>query len=202
MSQKTERNVKEGIANAFGSFGYLSCFLQWFWAVMLYLGPIQSLALFTSSSADEQVEQPTGLTFIFILPDPLETIILVTVVAIMVVVMIYALVTMPKSIVKTSDKIVRKTAETLAPFAIKAQHKQDTKRLRITMTSKLALAIKVLLIVIPVVLAAISGLLEKQTIDYSIVMIIGYGLACLSIAFFAIQYALATLLHVKISDLR
>jgi hypothetical protein len=44
-------------------------------------------------------------------------------------------------------------------------------------------------------------LLEKQSLDYSIVMTIGWVLACLGVVFFAIQYAIAGLFHVKMSDL-
>ena len=134
-------------------------------------------------------------------PDPVGTIILVVVVVVMVAITIYALISIPRSIVRTSNKLVHRTAETIAPLVIKAQHKQDTKRIRITITSRLALGIKAFLIVIPIALTAASRLLEKQPIDYQIAMIVGCGLACFSIMFFAAQYLLAKILHVKISDL-
>lgn len=123
------------------------------------------------------------------------------VVAIMVAITIYAFVKIPIGIVKTGNKIVHRTAETMTPVVIKAQHKKDTKKFHARITTKLTLAIKSLLIVIPVALTAASGLLEKQSMDYSIVMTVGWVLACLGVAFFVIQYALADLFRVKTSDL-
>ena len=194
-----ERNVKKGITSTFGSLGYLFCFLQWFWAVILYLSVIQSMTSFISPISDQQVQQSSGLTFA--LPDPLAMIILGVIVIIMVAITIYALISVPKSIVKTGNKIVHRTATTITPLVIEAQHKKDTKKLRIRITARVALAIKILLILLPLILAAASGLLEKQSIDYPIVLLVGGGLACFSVVFFAMQYLLAKLLHVKISDL-
>jgi hypothetical protein len=200
MSQKVGHNVKKGTANTFGSFGYLFCFMQWFWAVMLYLTVIQSITLLISPSNTNHVEQSSSFTLTQ--SGPLRIVILAVVVSVMVVITIYALISLPKSIVKTGNKIVHKTAETITPLVIETQHKQDTKRRRVIITSKLMLIIKLLLILVPLLLAVASRLLEKQSIDYSIVLIIGCGLACCSAASFAIQYFLAKLLHVKISDLR
>jgi hypothetical protein len=199
MEQKTEHIIRKNFSNFFGSFGYLFCFLQWLWVVMLYFSVVQSATLLISPNADKQVEQSPSFTFA--LPDSSEIIILVIVMTVMIAVTIYVLIKIPMSIVKTSNKIVHKTAETMTPIVIKAQHKKDTKRFHAKITSTLMLAIKLLLVVAPVMLTVASGLLEKQSIDYSIAMLIGGGLACFSAVFFAIQYSLANLLHVKASDL-
>lgn len=199
MKQRAGFSIKKNIANFFGSFGYLFCFLQWFWAVILYFSVIQSVILFVSPKANEQIEQPHNLTFA--LPDSTAMIITAIVVVVMVAITIYIFAKIPVSIVKTSNKIVHKTAETMTPVVIKAQHKKDTKKFHAKITAKLILMIKLLLIIIPIALTAASGLLEKQSMDYSIVMIIGGTLACLSAVFFALQYALAGLFHIKMSDL-
>jgi hypothetical protein len=198
MNQRTERSVKKNIANFFGSFGYLLCFLQWFWAIMLYFSVVQSVTLLVSSNASKPIEQPHGS---FALPGSLEIIILAIITTIMVILTIYALIKMPMGIVKTSNKIVHNTAETMAPIVIKAQHKKDTKKIHAKITARLTLVIKSLLVIVPILLTAASGLLEKQSLDYSISLIIGCSLACLVIIFFTIQYTLASLLHVKMSDL-
>ena len=199
MSRKTEHSGKKGITNSFGAFGYLVCFLQWFWAILLYFSVIESTTLLMSPRTNTHVEQSSGPAIV--LPDLAQMIILGIVVVVTLAVTIYALVAVPKSIVKTSNKIVHSTAKRMAPIVIKAQHQPDTKRFRLIITAKLTLAIKGLLIIIPIVLAAASGLLEKQFIDHSIAVIVGLGLATFSAMFFAIQYLLAKLLHIKISDL-
>lgn len=200
MKQKSGRNIKKGITNSFGSLGYFFCFLQWFWVIMLYFSVIQSVTLFVTPTADKQIEQTPDFTFTLL--GPLDAVIVAIVTGIMIVITIYVLIKIPISIVKNSNKVVRKTTETMAPIVIKSQHKKDTKKNRAMITPKLALIMKLLLVIIPIALTTTSGLLEKPSIDYSIAMIVGCGLACLSVMFFAIQYVSAGLLHIKILDLR
>lgn len=191
--------LKKNIANTFGSFGYLSGFLQWLWAVTLYLSVIQSTTSFIFPKSGEQAEHAPGP--IFTLPDPVGVIIVVMMVIIMVGITIYALISVPRNIVKTSNQIVHKTAETMTPLVIRAQHKHDTKHTRIKITSGLMLVIKLLSILMPLILTAGSKFLDEQSIDYSIALIVGCGLASISVMLFVFQYLLAKLLRVKISDL-
>jgi hypothetical protein len=199
MKQETKRTIKKGIANTFGSFGYLFDFLQWIWVGALYLSVIQSLSSIISSSGGEDVERPIGLSLT--LPSPLTTVMVGAIVVVMLAITVYAFVSLPRSIVRASNKMVHKTARTMAPVVMKAQHKQDTKRNRIKITVKLVVALKVLLTLIPLLLTVASRLLEEQSIDYSIAMIVGCGLACLGAVCFAIEYLLAAFLRVKMSDL-
>ncbi|HSW77703.1 MAG TPA: hypothetical protein VLG36_02810 [Candidatus Chromulinivoraceae bacterium] len=199
MEQKSKRNPKRGIANFFGALGYFFGFLQWFWAVLLYFSVIQSVTLFVSPNADKPVvSSPVPA---FTLPNSVEMIILGVTVVVMVAVTIYALIKIPVSIVKTGNKVVHKTAQTMTPIVMKTQHKKDTKKFRDKLTTRLIFAIKLLLIIIPVILTSASGWLEKQSVDYSIALVVGCGLAALSIVFFTLQYAVAGVLRVKIRDL-
>lgn len=199
MERKTKRNAKRSIANTFGAFGYFFCFLQWFWAVLLYSSVIQSIILLIAPSADSHIEQPAKP--VFALPNSVEVIILAVVVVAMIIVTVYVLMKIPASIVKTGNNVVHKTAETMTPLVIKAQHKKDTKKFRAKIAAELMPIIKLLLVAIPVGLTYGSSLVEKQSISYSIALILGSGLACLSVIFFAIQYALAGVFHVKLKDL-
>jgi len=166
---------------------------------MLYFSVVQSIALLIAPGTRHQAEPSHGFTFT--LPDTPKIIIAAVIITITIVMTIYLLVRIPMNIVKTGNKIVHKTAETMAPIVIKVQHKKDTKKLHARLTSKLILAIKLLLVVIPIALTAASGLLEKQSIDYPIAIVVGCGLAGFSVAFFAFQYVLAGLLRVKMPGL-
>lgn len=199
MRQKPERSIKRTISNAFGALGYLFGALQWFWAVMLYFSVVQPFILFISSRDSGAASQAPSFTFT--LPGPVQAAIIIIVVVVMIALTIYMLIKIPMNIVKTSNKAVHKTTATMVPMVIKAQHKKDTPKARVKMASKLVIAVKALLVTIPVVLTVASGLLGKQSIDYSIAVIIGCGLACFSVAFFAVQYAAAGLFRIKLSDL-
>jgi len=198
MKQKEKTNIKKSTVNFVGSIGYLFCFLQLFWVVMLYFSVIQSIPL-APPETDKQIEQFPGFTLT--LPDPIEATIVGIVVVVMIVLTLYILVKIPMSIAKTSNAVVHSAAEAMTPVVIKAQHKKDIKKFRVKITTRLILAIKVLLVIVPIVLTAASGLLEQQSIDYSIAMIIGGGLACLSAAIFIVQYMMASILRVKPLDL-
>lgn len=199
MEQKTKRNPKRGVANFFGALGYFFGFLQWFWVVLLYFSVIQSVTLFVSPSADKPVTPPPIPAFT--LPNSVEMIIVGITVVVMVAVTIYALIKIPMSIVKTSNKVVHKTAQTMTPIVIKAQHKKDTKKLRIKLTVRLILMLKLLLVIVPIGLTAASIWLDKQSVDYSIALVIGCGLACVSAIFFVLQYTVAGTLRVKLREL-
>jgi hypothetical protein len=192
-----QKPLKHRVANAFGALGYFFCFLQWFWAVMLYLSVIQSATLFISSTADQPVEQtpPTALA----LPGWAEAIVVGIVIVIMLALTVYALIKIPASIAKTGSKVLRKTTTTVTPLVIKVQHQPNTKKTRAKITARLILAIKLLLVIIPLSATALSGLLEKQSIDYAIAIVLGCVLASGGVLFFSIQYALARLLRIKLS---
>lgn len=199
MKQSSGRTLKKGIANVFGSLGYLCCFLQWFWVVMLYFSVIQAVTLLVAPTADKQVEQVPHFTFTLL--GPLEMVILIAITVIMIALTIYAFIKVPMDIVKGGNKVVHKTTEAMVPIVIKSQHKKDTKKNRALITPKLILLIKLLLVTIPLALTIASRLLEKPSIDYSIAMVIGCGFAGFSVVLFAIQYILAILLRVKASEL-
>lgn len=199
MEQINRRRAKKGVANFFGALGYFFSFLQWFWVVMLYFSVLQAATLFVSPNADKPVEPP-ALPNIAI-PTSVEWIILGITVVVMVGVTIYALIKIPMSIVKTSNKVVHKTAQSMAPVVIKAQHKKETKKLRDMLSTRLVIILKLFVVLVPIGLAAASAWLDKHSVDYSIALIVSFGLASLSTIFFALQYAMAGALRVKLRDL-
>jgi len=200
MDQKTEpRSKKTAVANFFGGLGYLFCFLQWFWVVALYFSVVQSAILFVAPTADSPVERSTAPALE--IPSTVSMIILAITIVVMVIVTVYVLVKMPIGIAKASNKAVHQAAKTMTPVIIKAQHKKDSKKFRAKIEAEVMLLIKLVLIVIPVALAAGSGLLEQQSVSYTIALIVGGGLACFSVLQFAIQYGLAGILHIKLKDL-
>ena len=108
---------------------------------------------------------------------------------------------MPASIAKTGNVIVYKAVETVTPAVARVQHKKDTKTFRAKITPRLVLTMKGVLVITPLGLTVTSGLLEVQSIDYYVAVVIGGGLACCGAIFFAAQYGAAGILRVKPADL-
>ena len=199
MKQKTKDTAKKNTVNLFGALGYLFCVLQWFWVTILYFSVIQTAITFTIPDTNQHAAQISVPQFT--LPDPVMGWVLGSITAIMIAVTIYALVSMPAKTVKASSTIVYKAAQTMAPVAIKAQHKKDTRSLRAKITPRLVFFLKLLLIIIPTVLTFASGILQEHPIEYSIVTIIGCGLALFSLVSFTAQYVVSRLLRVKVQEL-
>lgn len=199
MKQKAKGKIKLKVANSFGALGYLLCLLQWFWATVLYLSVIQTVATITTPDTHPQVVQyPTPEVT---LPGPVLWITVGIITVTMIAVTIYAFIKAPAGAVKVSSNAVHRTAANVAPAAIKAQHKKDTKTLRMKITPQLVLIFKLLLIIIPVGLTFASLFLKEQQVSYVIAIAIGAGLALLTTVSFTIQYILSRLFRLKANEL-
>lgn len=195
---KTDFKVK--IANLFGAFGYLFCSLQWLWAVLLYFSLINSLFLvLKSNNATEIVDKTPAIA------SPSSDISLIIFSAIIIVVMlaltIYVIIKMPSVIVKTSKKVVNETAENITPIILKVQHKKDTKKRHLKLSSRLVLIIKIVLLAAPLLLSLLSQFLDNQMVDYSVAVFISLWLAGFVLISFCIQYLLAKLLNISQKEL-
>jgi hypothetical protein len=199
MKQKAKDMIKLKVVNIFGALGYFLCLLQWFWAAILYLSIIQTVATITTPDATHQITQyPTPE---ITLSGPVLWTIVGIITILMVAITIYAFVKVPFGAVKASSKAVHRTAEAMAPAAIKAQHKKDTKTLRMKITPQLVLIFKIILIAIPVGLTFTSLFLKEQQVSYAIAISIGVGLALLTTFSFSIQYALLRLFRLRANEL-
>lgn len=207
MNIKEKMNFKRSIANFFGAFGYLSCILQWLWAVMLYFSLIESAVLFFSSPAsDSQIIKPIPATANVITtinsgPNIFSIIIAAIVIAIMVALTLYIFIKMPSIIIKTSKKVVQETADNVAPLVLRIQHKKDTKGNKIKLTPILVIIMKIILVTIPTILAIMSRFIENQMIDSYISTCVGLFLAGSSLLFFGAQYLVGKFFAIKRQDL-
>lgn len=199
MKSQTKTDVKRRIVNAFGSLGYFFSFFAWFWALLLYFSLFKATITLVAPNANAPVIETPQVNVS--LPSWLEMTIVIIVTTIMLAVTIYALVKLPSKIVKASSEVVHKTTAVAAPIIIKSQHKKDTQKNRMRLTPPLVFAFKIVLVVVPLIASLASKLLDKQSIDYTIAIIIAYGIAGLCVLFFAIQYALARAFRVKMTSL-
>lgn len=164
---------------------------------MLYLSVMQTAVSFVTPTADTQIGNTPQIT----LPSQVEIAFAVVVTVFMVGITIYALVKLPMNVAKTGGKIVQTATSTVAPIIIKAQHKKDTKKNRMKVVPKVLLAIKALLVLIPTIATMLSFLLAELPISHSVALIIGIGLACIGVSFFAFQYLFAAVFRIKATEL-
>lgn len=128
---------------------------------------------------------------------PLYVALLAMFVTVMLAVTFYVIFKLPSNMVKTSKKIVNSTAEKAVPLVIKMQGKRNTKKLRLKLTEKTIIIMKVFLVIIPILLVFISPYIAMPDIDNVSAMVVAIGLAGFSFLYFAIQYILKIIYNIK-----
>jgi len=196
----TKVNLKKTVANFFGALGYLSCSLQWLWAVLLYASLIKMLALFFTPVADNSIVAPVSAPTSSN-PNIFLIIFSAIVVITMILLTIYIFIKIPMTIIKSSKKVVHEAADNVAPILLKVQHKKDTKKNKIKLAPLLVVFLKVILITTPIVLSFMSQFIQEQTIEFYVAMYASIWLAGFSFAFFIFQYSIGGLFSIKRQDL-
>lgn len=203
MAEEVKNNIKKGVANFFGAFGYLACSMQWLWAVALNFSLVKSLILFVSPDANNPVVKSTvtAASSVDSGPNVLLMFIGIIFVIIMVGLTIFILIKMPSTIVNAGKKVVHGAAENVTPLVLRAQHKKDNKKNHKKLSSRLVIILKILLVIIPLILAFTSKFMESQMFDFNIAMIVAVWLAGSSVIFFVVQYLFAKLFEIKKQDI-
>ena len=204
MNIKSKNNLKKTTVNFFGMIGYFFCSLQWFWAVLLYFSLILDVSQFVISNANNQiVDEAIDIAPVAASASPsvFTVIITIVIVIIMSALTIYILYKIPSVMAKTSEKVVYKTANQIAPVILQVQHKKYNEKNKLKLTPKIILVMKFALIIIPVVATFASKTLEYQLIGCDTAIFIGLWLAGISLVLFSLQYLVGMLLHVKAKDL-
>lgn len=200
MDKKTKKNFKKNIANFFDAAGYFSCTFQWLWVFLLYFTLIESFARFFIQDNPTKTVEPATANGV-VNNGSLSVIIVVVITIIMGIITVYILLKMPSIIAKTGKTIVHQTADNIAPVVLQAQNKQDTKKNRTRLSARLVVVIKLLLVILPIVLAVFSIYLDQQIVDFYIVIIVSFWLASFSIMFFAVQYLTAKLFKLRENEI-
>lgn len=198
MKTKTRYNIKRIVSNSFGVLGYLSCCLQWVWILVLYFDKYKETLMSFSKTENTEGYLPN---FTIQLPEVVTLVVGSIIVVLVLCLTVYVIIKIPSTIVNTSKKAIRDTAEKAAPLAIKAMHKKQTKKLRLKITYELIIVIKTVLIIIPIALTYAHQFSGNQQIDYEIVKIVGCFLSAFSAVTFGIQYILSLMLSVKRDDI-
>ncbi len=202
MVKAKTNSIRPKVANFIGAFGYLFCFLQWLWVVILYSGYFESFSNLLLNQIDtESISKPITPTVTSSISGMPLTVMAIIIISVMIIFTIYVIFKMPSIILNSSKNIVHETAETAAPIVAKIAHKKETKKVHIKLTTRLVIAVKAGLIVLAILAMALSKFVEKPVFNYEIVIIIGLWLAGCSIILFAIQYLIARILRVDVSKL-
>lgn len=180
------------LANTFGGLGYLFCLLLWGWTGILYLPMLfenEHLEKLLIPSASEPVPPPT----IQAEASPLMMIFAVAVTIIVLIVTVIVLLRAPVSIAKTGKSVTTKAAGSALPLITKGKVVTQAKQKKLT--ASLIKLTKLLLVIIPVILASL-GYFADIELPFEAAMLASSLLAIIAMLSFSIQYIAARLMNI------
>lgn len=186
MSQK---NISRRIANFFGAAGYFMVTIQWLWLIATLIAPLLSndaiKNFFLPTPSQNQIALPT---IDISLPPFVETAIVVLSIIFAVVVIIYAIYMVPRTISQTGHTTVKKAAS----FAVKqtAQQQKIKPRQRQLLTTRYIWLLKLIAVSIPLVLLVVPTSSEVG-LTHDLVIISAVFLAAVSTTCFTLQLLIA-----------
>lgn len=196
MKAKAKTAIIQKFASFFGSLGYLSFTVQWFWAIIMYSSLLSFFEIpidIIKNPVRPPVVAPQGTSI-----EPLAIFFAIAITVLMVAIMLYVVIKLPSNVAKASEKIVISTAEKAVPLVIKLQGKKNTKKMRLKLTEKTILVLKLILIITPIILVFVSQFTTRPEIETKVAMIVAVGLAGFSFLYFTIQYILVKAYKIKL----
>lgn len=192
--------------NGLGMAGYFFVAIQWLFAFALYfnwlqryiLEPMQPTApaprpdATPAPSVDMPMVDPFSFPFILLFGLLTLGMIALTV---------YAFVKMPRMVAKAGSETARVVAAQSAPLALKARKLPETKANTLKAGARIIVAVKLLLVSVPIGLGALSAALQDQVVPYPLALWVALALSLPSVLFFIVQYTSAQLAKVRMSDL-
>lgn len=199
MKPKPKSKIKKLTIDFFGGLGYLTCITQWIWSIILYFEPLKNLSnklmvIKTVEKIEENITPEVAY-------NPSSTIISIAITLIIIGLTIYVVTKIPIKLASNSKKIVHETTNKLTPIIIKITHQKKSKKTILKLTPKILIAIKLVVIILPVLLALSSTLLaDDQVFDIKISLIVSLFLMSMSFIWFIIQYIMAKIFQISLIE--
>lgn len=183
-----KRNGKLFAVNVLGSLGYLSLLIEWAWVALVFVYPLAEKGKLSWFMPSTPVTPAPPVTPIPITPFTIA--IMGVIVMLCLVATIYALIKLPGSIGRTGARVTHKSAEIVIPEL--TSHKKLTgSRLR-RLSFRLIVAIKAILIILP--LALTLFLPSLSALPQNVIWIILAFLAFWPVLYFGLQTLFTSLL--------
>lgn len=182
------------VVNFFGTLFYLSCLLQWMWAILPYMPGIVRLAEILKGPEDTPA--PVQEVAASGPPSLLLLIIAVVATAIIIGLTLYVLIKFPVTVAKSAQKMTQNASARIVPIVTRHAKLPEKKRRRLT--ARIVVYLKLIVCVLPVILCTCTYFFETK-LGYGITMVIAAVLGLGSLLLLSAQLLIARLLKVKSS---
>jgi hypothetical protein len=173
---------KIAFANALGTLGYISILFQWLWSFIVVANPLLSSDLhflIPKGSNPAPIVPSTP-------PSPLMVGVVIILTVLIFVMTLYVVWKLPKAIGRRAGRTTKHAADALLPLVT---HHEPTKKERRKLSRRLVLAIKFIIILIPLIALLWSSPIGELTRD--IILVVGVFCACCSLLYFGLQWIFA-----------
>lgn len=186
--------MKQFIINFLGVIGYLCLLLQWMWLAVTLVVPIAmqpGVADLFMPNTEPRIERTSPA--VDPMPGPVQTTLLILSILFSIGIVIYAVLSVPKTIGRSGQKLTQSVAKRSVPIFTK--HKPITKQRQRKLVERMTWLVKAVAIFIPLVLLVIppGAIID---IDHAVAIAIGILLASGSLLVFCLQYLLVKVWHI------
>lgn len=180
------------LVNFFGTLFYLSCLLQWAWAILPYMPGIVRFTemLHTPASTPEPVHEVTASGP----PSLVLLIIACAATAIIIGFTLYILIKFPIAVARSGQKITQSASARIVPVV--THHAKLTPKKRQHLTARIIAYLKLTLCIVPIILGACSYFLNTP-LTYDVIMIVTATLCIGSLLLLGAQMLFAKWLRVR-----
>ncbi len=188
MTTPRSKNAWQTTANVFGTLGYLSLVMQWTWGLVIFAYPLITDPNSFIMKRDTDYTPPT-------ITIPASPILAVVLAAISLAVLVFTVVTiirLPKAVGKTGAKITHTASNLIVPAIV--HHQPISKKRRLKLSFRIVLALKLLLLTLPVASLTLAPTLE--VLPHNAMLVVGALGALITLADFILQYAIATIARI------
>lgn len=181
-----KRNQKGTLlVNAIGALGYISNLVQWMWALLIVAYPLLTTgSLWMLPEPSVAPAQPV----MFVPTGPLAVILAALITLSVVIMAVYMIFLIPRSVGKAGAKVTRTVAKATIPAV--THHKKISAKERKKLSYRIVLLLKLSSTVLPLLLTAL--LPSVAPIDHNAAVGAAIFLSVVTGVYFAIQYALAS----------
>lgn len=187
MTSSKRRGTK--LANIFGTFGYLSVVVQWFWFVAVIILPYLQESSLKTIFLPQQGAIPSTVTTNLDFPPFIQIIIAGAAIIFTLAITLYAIYMVPRSIGKAGKKLTQTSAHVVTT-RIKHHHKPLSAPRRKRIYEYLTWSVKTLLLIVPCLLLLLPAQYTLP-IPHEAILIIGVFCAGMSLLWFGLQYIIS-----------
>lgn len=197
---KKSQSRKVAFLNALGSLGYVACFLQWLWVLLIFLPSIVDSPFFRFFVPTGQTEQPVMVAQTGSVPLFVTVLALIVGICIVVGSMYIIFVKIPHSAAKAGEVVTHRTATAISPIITRHAPPLSAKQRR-TLPATIIVSMKLLFVFLPLCLLIFADGLTIA-ISFDLIILIGVVLFSWAFLLFAVQFALSQLLRVDYKTIR